>query len=56
MAARALLESCLFVLGEVLTKLGVEVTFVTGTDLAAWQDEACDAKKVFFLKRFQTPR
>ena len=33
-----------------LTKFGVEVTFVDGTDLAAWQDAVCDATKVFFFE------
>jgi O-succinylhomoserine sulfhydrylase len=36
-SARALFGSCLYVLDEVLTRYGVEVTFVDGTDLAQWQ-------------------
>ena len=36
-AARALFGSCLYVLEEVLTKFGVEVSFVDGTDLNAWK-------------------
>ena len=35
-SARALFGSCLYILEEVLTRYGVEVTFVDGTDLAAW--------------------
>ena len=33
-----------------LTKFGVEVTFVDGTNLAAWQDAVFDATKVFFFE------
>ena len=36
-SARALFGSCLYVLEEVLTRYGVEVTFVDGTDLDAWR-------------------
>ena len=36
-SARALFGSCLYILQEVLTRFGVQVTFVDGTDLAAWQ-------------------
>ena len=34
-SARALFGSCLYVLEEVLTRFGVEVTFVDGTDIDA---------------------
>ena len=45
-SARALFGSCLYILEEVLTRFGVEVTFVDGTDLSAWKaairpDTAC---------------
>ena len=48
-SARALFGSCLYILEEVLTRYGVEVTFVDGTDLAAW-DAAIrpDTRAVFF--------
>ena len=36
-SARALFGSCLYVLEEVLTRFGVEVTFVDGTNLDAWR-------------------
>lgn len=54
-AARALFGFCLYVLEEVLTKFGVEVTFVDGTDLYAWQDVVCDATKVFFFETVSNP-
>ena len=36
-AARALFGSCLYVLEEILTRYGVDVTFVDGTDLEQWR-------------------
>src|SRR6056297_4051771 len=48
-AARALFGSCLYILEEVLTRFGVEVTFVDGTDLDQWQAAIRpDTKAVFF--------
>ena len=48
-SARALFGSCLYVLEEILTRFGVEVTFVDGTDLAAWEAAIRrDTKAVFF--------
>jgi O-succinylhomoserine sulfhydrylase len=48
-AARALFGSCLYILEEVLTRYGVEVSFVDGTDLAQWEAAICpDTKAVFF--------
>ncbi|MEM1077852.1 MAG: O-succinylhomoserine sulfhydrylase [Pseudomonadota bacterium] len=48
-SARALFGSCLYILEEILTRYGVEVTFVDGTDLAAWEAAIRpDTKAVFF--------
>ncbi len=48
-SARALFGSCLYILQEVLTRYGVEVTFVDGTDLDAWRAALRpDTKTVFF--------
>ncbi|MEL7258652.1 MAG: aminotransferase class I/II-fold pyridoxal phosphate-dependent enzyme, partial [Pseudomonadota bacterium] len=48
-SARALFGSCLYVLEEILTRYGVEVTFVDGTDLAAWKLAIrSDTSLVFF--------
>ncbi|MEX0284228.1 MAG: O-succinylhomoserine sulfhydrylase [Paracoccaceae bacterium] len=48
-SARALFGSCLYVLEDVLTRFGVEVTFVDGTDLDAWRGAMRpDTKAVFF--------
>lgn len=48
-SARALFGSCLYVLEEVLTRFGVEVTFVDGTDLGQWRAAIRpDTRAVFF--------
>jgi O-succinylhomoserine sulfhydrylase len=48
-SSRALFGSCLYVLEEVLTRFGVHVTFVDGTDLAQWQAAiTADTRAVFF--------
>jgi O-succinylhomoserine sulfhydrylase len=48
-SARALFGSCLYVLEEILTRYGVEVTFVDGTDLGQWEAAIRpDTKAVFF--------
>jgi O-succinylhomoserine sulfhydrylase len=48
-AARALFGSCLYVLSEVLTRFGVEVTFVDGIDLDQWKEAIRpDTAAVFF--------
>lgn len=36
-SSRALFGSCLYILEDVLPRFGVEVEFVDGTDLAAWE-------------------
>ena len=48
-AARALFGSCLYVLEDVLTRFGVEVTFVDGTNLDEWRAAVrADTTLVFF--------
>ncbi|WP_170421919.1 O-succinylhomoserine sulfhydrylase [Ruegeria arenilitoris] len=48
-SAKALFGSCLYILENILTRFGVEVTFVDGTDLDAWQAAIRpDTKAVFF--------
>jgi len=48
-SSRALFGSCLYVLEDILTRYGVEVTFVDGTDLAQWEAAIrSDTKAVFF--------
>ncbi|ATF17730.1 O-succinylhomoserine sulfhydrylase [Phaeobacter gallaeciensis] len=48
-SAKALFGSCLYILENILTRFGVEVTFVDGTDLDAWRAALRpDTKAVFF--------
>ena len=48
-SSKALFGSCLYILEEVLTRFGVEVSFVDGADLAQWQAAVRpDTKAVFF--------
>jgi len=54
-AARALFGSCLYILEEVLTRYGVEVTFVDGTDLSQWQAAVRDDTKAVFFEAISNP-
>jgi len=54
-AARALFGSCLYVLEEVLTRYGVEVSFVDGTDLEAWRAAIRDDTKLVFFETIANP-
>lgn len=54
-SARALFGSCLYILEEVLTRYGVEVTFVDGTDLAAWQAAVRPDTRAVFLETVSNP-
>ncbi len=48
-SSRALFGSCLYILEDVLTRYGVDVTFVDGTDLDQWRAAVRpDTKAVFF--------
>lgn len=54
-SSRALFGSCLYILEEILTRYGVEVTFVDGTDLAAWKDAIRSDTKVVFFESISNP-
>ena len=54
-SSRALFGSCLYILEEVLTRFGVEVTFVDGTDLAQWENAIRPDTKVVFLESISNP-
>ncbi len=54
-SARALFGSCLYILEEVLTRYGVEVTFVDGTDLAQWKAAIRSDTKAVFLESMSNP-
>ncbi|QCO57091.1 O-succinylhomoserine sulfhydrylase (plasmid) [Pseudorhodobacter turbinis] len=54
-SSRALFGSCLYVLEEVLTRYGVNVTFVDGADLAAWEAACVPGTKAVFFESMSNP-
>ncbi|ROT98027.1 O-succinylhomoserine sulfhydrylase [Histidinibacterium lentulum] len=54
-SSRALFGSCLYVLEEVLTRFGVEVTFVDGTDLDAWRAAIRPGTRAVFFESVSNP-
>ncbi len=54
-SSRALFGSCLYVLEEVLTRFGVEVSFVDGTDLKQWRAAIRPGTKVVFFETIANP-
>lgn len=54
-AARALFGSCLYILEEVLTRYGVEVSFVDGTDLDQWRAAIRPDTKLVFFESVSNP-
>ena len=54
-SARALFGSCLYVLEEILTRYGVEVTFVDGADLDQWQGAIRDDTAAVFFESISNP-
>ncbi|MBW4710526.1 O-succinylhomoserine sulfhydrylase [Roseobacter sp. YSTF-M11] len=54
-SSRALFGSCLYVLEEVLTRYGVEVTFVDGADLTAWEAAIRDDTVAVFFESISNP-
>ena len=55
-SARALFGSCLYILEEVLTRYGVEVSFVDGTDLAQWEAVIRPDTKAVFFESISNPK
>ena len=54
-SARALFGSCLYVLEEILTRYGVEVVFVDGTDLDQWRAAITPGTKAAFFESMSNP-
>ena len=54
-SARALFGSCLYILEEILTRFGVEVTFVDGTNLDEWRTAVRPDTKAVFLESMSNP-
>ena len=54
-SARALFGSCLYILEEILTRYGVEVSFVDGTNLDEWRAAVRPDTKAVFLESMSNP-
>ncbi len=54
-SSRALFGSCLYILEEVLTRYGVQVTFVDGADLSAWEKAVTSKTKAVFFESMSNP-
>ncbi|OSP56682.1 O-succinylhomoserine sulfhydrylase [Pseudoruegeria sp. SK021] len=54
-SSRALFGSCLYILEEILTRFGVEVTYVDGLDLDAWAAAIRPDTKAIFLEGISNP-
>ncbi len=54
-SAKALFGSCLYILENILTRFGVEVTFVDGTDLDAWKAAIRPNTKAVFFESMSNP-
>jgi O-succinylhomoserine sulfhydrylase len=55
-AARALFGSCLYVVEDLLPRLGIASTLVDGADLAQWKSAVRKETKLFFLESPTNPR
>jgi O-succinylhomoserine sulfhydrylase len=54
-SSRALFGSCLYILEEVLTRFGVQVTFVDGADLDQWRAAVKPETKAVFFESMSNP-
>ena len=54
-SSRALFGSCLYILEEILTRYGVQVTFVDGTNLDEWTDAIREDTKAVFFETVSNP-
>lgn len=54
-AARALFGSCLYILNNVLGKLGVRITLVDGTDIAEWKAAITPGTRAVFFESVSNP-
>ncbi|SIO33135.1 O-succinylhomoserine sulfhydrylase [Rhodovulum sp. ES.010] len=54
-AARALFGSCLWILEELMPRMGVEVAFVDGTDLDQWRAAVTPGTRAVFFETVSNP-
>lgn len=55
-SAKALFSSCYHIISQILPKWGVEVSFVDGLDLTAWEAAIRPNTKLFFAEAMSNPR
>ncbi|MFN4159718.1 MAG: O-succinylhomoserine sulfhydrylase [Gemmobacter sp.] len=54
-SSRALFGSCLYILEDILTRYGVRVTFVDGTDLDQWRAAVVPGTRAVFFETMSNP-
>jgi len=54
-SSRALFGSCLYILEEILTRYGVDVTFVDGTNIEEWEAAIRSETKAVFFETVSNP-
>lgn len=54
-SSKELFGSCLYILEEILTRFGVEVTFVDGADLDQWKKAVTPKTKLVFFESMSNP-
>ena len=54
-ASRALFGSCLYILEEIMPRMGIHVTFVDGTNLDAWRAAVTSDTKIVFFETISNP-
>lgn len=54
-ASRALFGSCLYILEEIMPRMGVQVTFVDGTNLNEWRAAITPDTKIVFFETISNP-
>ena len=54
-ASRALFGSCLYIVEEIMSRMGVNVTFVDGTNLDAWRGAVTPDTKIVFFETISNP-
>jgi O-succinylhomoserine sulfhydrylase len=54
-ASRALFGSCLYILEEIMPRMGVNISFVDGTNLDAWRAAVTPDTKIVFFETISNP-
>ncbi|MBY6002369.1 O-succinylhomoserine sulfhydrylase [Salipiger bermudensis] len=54
-AAKALFGSCLYILESILPRFGVEVVFIDGADLSAWEEALKPGAQAVFFESMSNP-